>query len=186
VKRFRLLKATSLLLLTMVVAGIILDEVRTRIRRHYGDRYQRDVADFREQAAAYRRPMLFGARLDDNAAAWYQQSFPHFSTQSVRQLGDVIEAASVSIQRRQLRQSRASVPKRIVPASAALCDAAGAIGAFHPTQRRSNIRFRRGFLASASPCWDIEKRSTAAVERHSAGTSRASHSHAMSDAAMTS
>jgi len=90
VKRFRLLKATSLLLLTMVVAGIILDEVRTRIRRHYGDRYQRDVADFREQAAAYRRPMLFGAPLDDNAAAWYQQSFPHFSTESVRQLGDVI------------------------------------------------------------------------------------------------
>jgi len=66
------------------------DAVRTRFRTRSQAQYQREIADFREQAAAYRRPMLFGAPLDDNAAAWYQQSFPHFSTESVRQLGDVI------------------------------------------------------------------------------------------------
>src|SRR5438034_4608584 len=89
VKRFRLLKATSLLLLAMVVAGIVADELRPRILKRYSDRYQRDVADFREKAASYRRLMLFGDPLEGNAAVWYQQSFVHVRTMYISQLADV-------------------------------------------------------------------------------------------------
>jgi hypothetical protein len=91
VKRFQILNATALVLAAWVAMGITVAGLLTRLPARTRDHYQREVAEFREWAGAYRRPMLFGDPLDGNAAVWYEQSFAHIRTVSAEELGVAVK-----------------------------------------------------------------------------------------------
>src|SRR5206468_12246226 len=126
-------------------------EMDMRLARRSRDRYHRDITDFPGQAASYRRRMPSGEPLDDNAAVWYQQSFAHFPTDSVRQLGDVIRGGFDQYPKTSTAALESVCAEARHPRVVTALRCTDATGPFHPIQRhRSSIRFRLGFSASAS------------------------------------
>jgi len=67
--------AVAALALAALVGSVALDRAADRqiLRRH--DEWTREVAQDRIRAASYRRPIVFGPPLDQNAADWYRQAF---------------------------------------------------------------------------------------------------------------
>ena len=64
----------------MVVSAYVVAEVLgARYLGHSRASYQREVAQLREQRGRYRRPVVVGEPLQQNAASWYRLALPHLS-----------------------------------------------------------------------------------------------------------
>jgi len=64
----------------LVVSAYVVAEVwGARYLGHSRERYQREVAQLREQRGRYQRPVVVGEPLQQNAASWYRLALPHLS-----------------------------------------------------------------------------------------------------------
>jgi hypothetical protein len=55
------------------------DFVSARYLRRKSQRYLEEIEEVRQRESAYRRPLVFGEPLDQNAAVWYRQALLHVS-----------------------------------------------------------------------------------------------------------
>jgi hypothetical protein len=62
-----------------VTAGVVASVSCNSYLARYQTQFEREAAEFREQAARYRRPVQVGDPLDGNAASWYRKGLPHVS-----------------------------------------------------------------------------------------------------------
>jgi hypothetical protein len=80
VKGLPVKRLAAVLMVTVMV--VVSNEIGRRYLDRRAVRFRGESRDIQMQGAAYRRPMIVGEPLDQNAAVWYRQALPHVTAKT--------------------------------------------------------------------------------------------------------
>jgi hypothetical protein len=75
----RVVKRFGLALIALVAVPIAVDAIALRYLRSHAQEYRREIAEIRQHEIDYRRPLVIGEPLEQNAAGFYREAFLHWS-----------------------------------------------------------------------------------------------------------
>src|SRR5471032_1742573 len=75
----RAVKRFGFALIALIAVLIAVDAIALRYLRLHAQEYRREIAEIRQREIDYRRPLVIGEPLEQNAAGFYREAFLHWS-----------------------------------------------------------------------------------------------------------